>query len=360
MTKMQTNFGGTQLKVGLYNLEPQIVNTAMMQVSTYYKERGSKVEIFNHLEREEYDMIYAFSIFDFTDKRYVTPDMIAGGTGFDVTSRLNPAIEACSYDYSIFPKCDFSVVWFSRGCIRKCPFCVVPRKEGKIHSVEPKLPLNPKGKYIRVRDNNFFANPRWHEAVETLNSWGQPIDLEQGVDVRIMDDEQYEALKSMKLKKLVRVAWDNPKLDLRDKLAALVEHVNPEHRRDKIQCYVLIGFDSTPEEDLYRVRELIKLSIDPYVMPFDLKDPWQRKLKGWVNRKSIFNSGVTWEDYCSKNRPRRRIKKHKNDTTLTEVDDGIQQQRAAKAPREPEIRVLHDAQSGQEVEGSSTDHLGQI
>ena len=101
------------MKIGLYNLEPKIVNTAMMQVSTYEKERGNGIEMYSPLYHNTYDKIYAFSLFDFTDKGYATPDMITGGTGFDITSRLPREIEKCDYDWSLYPDCDFSIIWFS-------------------------------------------------------------------------------------------------------------------------------------------------------------------------------------------------------------------------------------------------------
>lgn len=116
----------------------------------------------------DYDKVYAFSLFDYTDKKtFVTPDMITGGTGFDINSRLPREIEEADYDWSLYPDCDFSMIWFSRGCFRKCPFCVVREKEGNIHPVKPKN-LNPNGKYIKVMDNNFFANPKWRSSVRQL------------------------------------------------------------------------------------------------------------------------------------------------------------------------------------------------
>lgn len=60
------------MKIGLYNLEPKIFNTALMQVSYYHKHRGDQVEFYNHLEHDSYDKIYAFSLFTFTDKGYLT------------------------------------------------------------------------------------------------------------------------------------------------------------------------------------------------------------------------------------------------------------------------------------------------
>lgn len=96
------------MKVGLLNLEPWIVNSAMMQVSQYYKERG--VEVYEYNPLFDYDKVYAFSMFDYTDKQFVTPDMICGGTGFDVCSRLPIEIEKSDYDWSLYPDCDFSMI----------------------------------------------------------------------------------------------------------------------------------------------------------------------------------------------------------------------------------------------------------
>lgn len=87
-------------------------------------------------------------------------EVIKGGTGYDIPGRLPEAMEnSRMMDYSIYPEYPFSFQFFSRGCIRKCPFCLVREKEGYIQAVEP-VELNPKGKWIEVLDNNFFANPQ--------------------------------------------------------------------------------------------------------------------------------------------------------------------------------------------------------
>ena len=62
-------------------------------------------------------------------------------------------------------------------------------------------------------------------------------------------------------------------------------------------CYVLIGYWSTPEEDLMRVRHLWDdFGIDPYVMPFNPADPYQKAFARYVNNKIIFKTR-SWEDY---------------------------------------------------------------
>lgn len=280
------------MKIGIYNLEPKVNNTAMMQVSQYHKEKGALVEIYNHLER--YDKIYAFSIFNYTDKGYVTKNMIKGGSGFDVNSKLPKEIEECDYDYSIFPNCKTSYVWFSKGCIRKCPFCIVWKKEGNIKSVNPKK-LNPKGEYISVMDNNFFANPKWREAIKQLIKWDQPIDFNSGIDVRLFNKEQGEALQKLKIYNYLHLAWDNPNEYLIPKFKELIKYIKPY----KIMVYVLIGYWSDRAQDLERVMALKQLGVDPFVMPYDKFDKYQRDFARWCNRKSIFET-CEWKDYNKK------------------------------------------------------------
>lgn len=279
------------MKVGLYNLEENINNTAMMQVSHYYKKQGDEVELYNHFFHDSYDEIYAFSIFNYTDKGYVTSDMIKGGTGFNIYSKLPLEIEDSDLDYSIFPSCQTSYVWFSRGCIRECPFCVVSKKEGHIHPVSPKN-LNPNGEWITVMDNNFFANPEWEESIKQLKKWNQKVDL-QGFDIRIFEKEHGRALQGLRLYKQLKFAWDNPKEDLIENIEELLEYIKPY----KLMCYLLIGFDSSVEEDMYRIETLRSYKIDPFVMPYNRRDSYQNALARWVNHKAIFKK-VSWDDYC--------------------------------------------------------------
>lgn len=261
-----------------------------MRVSTYHKKQGDHVEIYQPIFHRTYDMVYAFSLFTFTPKSYVQVDMTKGGTGFDVKSKLPLDIENEDYDWSLYPDCDFSIVWFSTGCIRSCPFCIVRSKEGQIKSVKPKN-LNPRGKYIKVMDNNFFANPNWREAIQQLKEWNQPVDF-QGVDVRIINKEMCETLNSLKLKKQIKIAWDSPRDDIVPKIKEMLKYIKPW----KIMCYVLIGYWSTPEEDLERIEKLKQLKIDPFVMPFNKKDDYQKKFARWVNHKAIFET-TSWNNY---------------------------------------------------------------
>ena len=279
------------MRIGLIDIEPKIINTALMQIARFHKDKGDTVEWWTPLEHKQFGVVYCSSLFDYTDKSEIPDDVICGGTGFDVTSRLPRMMDDCDYDYSIYPKCRKSIMWFSRGCPRNCPWCVVPQKEGCIHTA-PLRNLNPNGEYIVVQDNNFFANKDWRFAIKyLLEDPKQPIDF-QGVDARILTEEMCKALNKLRHYKQIKIAWDNPKENLEPKLKQIIQWIKPY----KLMCYVLIGYRDDEDADLYRVETLRSLGIDPFVMPYNKKDLYQKAFARWVNRKAIWKK-VKWEDY---------------------------------------------------------------
>jgi hypothetical protein len=276
------------MKVGLWNLEPKIENTALMQVSQFHKQQGDSVEFYSPLF--SYDKVYVFSLFSFTKKPVLKSNMSAGGTGFNIRSRLPKEIEQCNLDYSIYPNCKTSYVWFSRGCFRQCPFCVVPIKEGRLDGAIPKN-LNPKATTISVMDNNFTAlgNILFFDAIDFLKKTKLPVNFQCGLDARLIHPEQWEAMKQLKIHKQIRTAWDDPKEDL---TYGLTEMANV-FGKSKIMVYVLIGYWSTPEEDLMRITKIRELGLDPWVMPYNKQDPYQKAFERWANR----HVGCGWKEY---------------------------------------------------------------
>ena len=269
-------------------------NIPLMKIASYHKSKGDDVEWHDPIFGGHYDICFKSKVFTFSPD-YLYPlhadNVVKGGTGYDIKSVLPPTIEAVKcLDYSIYPSVDYSIQFYSRGCIRHCPFCLVHDKEGAIHPVEP-MDLNPKGKWIEVLDNNFFANPEWRDAVKDLKRHNMPVRF-HGVDVRIMTEEMACALNSLKLKNGVHIAWDLPQIDLRPQLKEMLKWIKPY----KIYCYVLVGMGGSPEQDLFRLRTLKGLGILPFVQPYrDFENKrvptqYERDLARWANRAWLFKS----------------------------------------------------------------------
>lgn len=300
------------MRIGLIDVDGHnFPNIALMKIASWHRNQGDMVEwavprkrivwkdLFgpekSNIAEVKYDKIYASKIFTFTQdferSQYTTKEFVLGGTGYDIKKTLPPEIDSHKgLDYSLYPQYNFSVQFFSRGCIRHCPFCLVHDKEGGIRSVEP-MELNPNGEWIEVLDNNFFANPNWREAIEYLVKQKQPVKF-HGVDIRIMNDEMAAALNRLKLKSGIHIAWDLPQVDITQQLRAITGHIKPY----KITCYVLVGFNSTIEQDLFRLRTLKSMGILPFVQPYrDYKNnriptQYEKDLARWANRAWLFKS----------------------------------------------------------------------
>ena len=200
------------MKIGLIDVDGHnFPNFALMKISAYHKSKGHQIEWADRLFGGYYDKIYSSKIFTFSsdiDYNFNCGEIIKGGTGYDITSRLSDEIEShTGMDYSLYPQYQFSIQFFSRGCIRNCPFCLVREKEGYIKSVVPTA-LNPNGEWIEVLDNNFFANPNWKDSINYLIKAKQKVTL-HGVDVRIMDEEQAFYLNKLKLKRNMQKTFLN-------------------------------------------------------------------------------------------------------------------------------------------------------
>jgi len=275
------------MKIAIYTPDKTVFpNYALMKISNYHKNMGDSVEWYEPLWHNTFDKVYCSSVFNYSDKSYVTNNMIVGGSGFGKNIELLPEIEKCDPDYSIYPACDYSIIWFDIGCFRNCPFCINNNNHREVN----RLVLNPKGKHIKVMDDTFFYGD-WKRKIDWLVGEGLPVDI-QNVDARILTKKMADSLLKLRHHRQIKMAWDNPKEKLEGKFKEIATWI-PSY---KIMVYVLIGYWSTPEEDLYRVETLAQIGYDPFVMPYNRKDFYQRNFARWVNHKAIFKT-IPWEVY---------------------------------------------------------------
>lgn len=291
------------MRVAIYDVDSKIPNLALMRLSAYHRERGDAVEMYSPLFKDHHDRIYASTLFDFSDKRLLDPErMEIGGTGWDLHTSLPPEIEGLTPDYSLYDY-PHSIGFTMRGCRFRCKFCVVPEKEGqpKTNSTIGDIWTQRDSDFVVLLDNDFFGNPEWRERIAEIRRHDLKVNFNQGLNIRIITDEQARALASVRFwnyqqtRRQVYFAWDR----FQDErlIDAGIERVKAAGIKPwQMAFYVLIGFDTTPAQDLYRVAKLRDLGCDPYVMPYDKHDLYQRRFARWVNHRAIFHT-VAWEDY---------------------------------------------------------------
>lgn len=288
------------MRIGLVDVDGHnFPNLALMKLATYHKQRGDEVEwAFPLLP---YDRVYMAKVFTFTQDditAYQTDDIVRGGTGYDLQSKLPADVENCYPDYSIYGITDTAYGYLTRGCPRGCPFCIVAEKEGKQSKKVANLENFWRGqKYIKLLDPNLLACPDWEELMQQLIDSKAWVDFTQGLDIRLMTAEKAAMIRQCKVKKL-HFAWDNPEDELTfEKLK--------EYRKafslpdEKCKVYVLTNFNSTHEQDLARIYRLRDIGYDPFVMVYE---KWNapketRRLQRWCNNKIIFRAEPEFAKY---------------------------------------------------------------
>ena len=212
---------------------------------------------------------------------------------------LPPEMEKMFPDYSIYPQFDFAISMTSRGCPRGCEFCHVAKKEGrasiKIANVSDFWNPDLGKDEIRILDPNITACKDKRDLMRQYRETGAMLDFTQGLDIRLLNEADIEDINHMRLRTL-HFAWDNPKDNLEPKFRAFAEGFR---RKRCGMVYVLTNFNSTMEENLYRIQTLASLGYDPYVMVYNKPSAPKeiRQLQRWCNNKFIFKSCPKFEDY---------------------------------------------------------------
>ena len=246
-------------------------NLALMKLSAYHKARGD--EVYLNFPLQKPDVTYASCVFTWNAKRIATvPDAaIVGGPGINLKAELPPDVEHTVPDYNLYPNVslqvkDSSIGFTSRGCIRECPWCIVPEKE-RHH------------RKITLLDNNLLAAPNWRQTMEDLLAEGIEVDFNQGLDIRLLNEENLGYLKRVKANEL-RFAFDYIGYEkaVREGIELLL--ANGLSSR-KLSFYFLHGF-SDDDKCVERVKVLASYNVDVYPMAYkgpDGKEPRRRILK---------------------------------------------------------------------------------
>lgn len=302
-------------------------NLALMKISAYYKEKNNNVKLLeSYDEIPEYDKVFISKVFEFT----MTPDLNVydnieiGGTGFfGVNAKDLPyEIEHHYPDYNLYdeyiekqiskgvnPKRfsdykDGSIGFITRGCFRKCEFCVNRKYDRAVKHSEIEEFLNKDRKYLYFWDDNFLAYPKWREELEKIKKVNKPFQFRQGLDIRLMTDEKAQILNKMKYRGNWMFAFDNIKDKdiIEDKLKIWKKYCKKQTR-----LYVLVAFESQDVNDIIntfeRIKILMKYGCVPYIMRY--KDYENSEMRGmyitlarWCNQVSFYKKN-SFREYCT-------------------------------------------------------------
>ena len=284
------------MKVLLINIDSKkMVNYALKKIEKYHLDRADEViwdmPIYTYLM----DRIYISCIFKINQDKcfeweYCNKAFI-GGSGYRLSINLPEEIE------KIKPRINLGFT--TRGCIRNCEFCIVPRKEGKIRVVGDLLDLwDSKSKDIVLLDNNILALPDHFKLIcKQARENRIQLDFNQGLDCRLLDQDIIDELKTIRHQELHFAFDDLSYFDEVDKAITLLQ----KNGINRCNWLMLTGFDTTFEEDLFRANYLRSRNQVAYVMRYNNS---KRKdlipLSRWVNNRTWFRS-ITWEEFLERN-----------------------------------------------------------
>lgn len=303
-----------------YGKKATFPNLALMKISAYHKKYGDHVEWI--LPIKHYDKVYVSKVFG--DEYTKMPDFVInadevvfGGTGFAISVQdkkesyskdkdidLPDEIEHIYPDYSLYPDItkDTAYGFLTRGCCNDCSFCIVSNKEGRCsHKVANLSEFWNRQKNIKLLDPNLLACKDRIELLEQLSQSHAKVDFTQGLDARFITPEIAELLKNIKTK-LVHFAFDFMKNE-----SAIIKGLKTYKEICKLPdyksiVYMLVNYNTTIEEDLYRLRIIKELGYLPDVRiyrkptaPQILKD-----MQRWCNNRLIYRS-CEFMDYVPRN-----------------------------------------------------------
>lgn len=295
------------MKIGLIDVDGHnYPNLALMKLSAWHKARGDTVEWW--WGWGQYNRVYMSKVFDETYSQDIpepinATEIIKGGTGYGLDNKLPDEIEHIYPDYSLYPELakDTAYGFLTRGCPRGCHFCIVAGKEGRRSVKVADLSEWWSGqKNIVLMDPNTLACQDHMDLLEQLATSGAWVDINQGLDCRLLTEENIAAINRLKLRE-VHFAWDSM-CESKSVIRGLELYAGLAARRPHGQfatVYCLTNFDTTMEENLYRIYTLRDMGYNPYVMIYDKphapKDV--RLLQRWCNNRLIFKSEPDFYKY---------------------------------------------------------------
>jgi len=292
-----------RMKILLVDVDSKIPNLALMKISNYYRNKGLDIELkrlgFDYYPKKKVKQIIDGSGYDaifisvvFTTNKDVfevinNKNVYIGGTGHKITKKLPMEIDNEECDYSIYPDNNMSYGFITRGCIRNCPFCFVPKKEGMIYK-DREVDQVVKHKKVIFMDNNILAHPDHKKILQELIDKKVRCQFNQGLDIRLIDEENIKLLSQLKYMGEYIFAFDDIHYEklIESKIPLIKKYLSKDW---KLKFYIYVNPNMDIKNDvIYRVEWCRKNKALPYIM---------RDLSCWDSKNKDFY--IDLAAYCN-------------------------------------------------------------
>ena len=298
------------MRVSLIQADPiteaKMPNIALMKLSSYHKSQGDTVG----MNLTHPDLMYISCVFSKNlPQAYGIPSMypgveyLVGGPALGVPNHLPDYAEHLMPDYTLYD-IDYSIGKTQVGCINNCGFCIVHKLEPVFKEyAEIKEFHHPDHRKIVLYDNNFLASTLYQTKLDYINENGLKVNFNQGLDARLVDEKAAGALADTKAynfhfnHRYYHFAWDLVENSERI-LQGLENMINAGVSPRNLMVYVLVGYNSTHQQDWDRVEKLIDMKMDPFIMKYNHRkdDTFLNHLARWCNQPAL-RKKFSFKDY---------------------------------------------------------------
>lgn len=298
-------------------------NLACMKLAGFYKDSEL---VTDYKDIEKYEKVYISKVFTdtFIPKEVLEkPNVVIGGTGFffDKAEPLPYEIEHTMPNYNLYQQffnIDFSLGFLTRGCFRKCKFCV-NQKYSQVFKASPLDEfVDPSKKKIILLDDNFLGFKHSEELLEELKNSGKSFVFKQGLDIRLLTEKSCKELFSSRIVGDLIFAFDSIKdyPMIKKKIQLIRKYTNKVPK-----FYVLVGFERTDLKDIVSMFERINLLKEykclPYIMRYHspTEEPWQKSewrdlyiaVARYCNQPQFYKK-LSFREFCEKDNSTRKKK----------------------------------------------------
>lgn len=315
------------------NKKHRFPNLCSMKLSGYHKRQGDETCLLLSYEGlENFDKVYISKVFTKTpvpSEVLSLPNVEYGGTGFfyDKAPHLPQEIEHSFPDYHLYDEwvkdkllqgakdselkfyLDYSIGYLTRGCFRKCYFCVNRNSKGS-------APASPLSEFMTEErpklcflDDNFFSYTDWESLLQPVLDSKKPFQFNQGLDERLLTESKVEKMKTWRYDGDMIFAFDN----IEDKDIIVKKLLLLRDYHHSVKFYVFCGCDKYGRYDtefwrqdianmFERIFILKSFGALPYIMRHEdvYNSPYSSfysVVAAWCNQVSWFKSS-TFRDFA--------------------------------------------------------------